>query len=252
MTHSETNNFSRRNALQLGAVASGAALLSQSGNSISAAEVKLKKGDVILFQGDSITDAGRDRKQQHANNPRSMGRGYPLAVSFDLLRDHPELELQIHNRGISGNKVPDLDRRWQADCVELKPTVLSILIGVNDIWHKLNGRYDGTAEVYRDGFAALLEKTQKALPDTTIVVCEPFVLRCGAVNDTWFPDFDNRRAFAKEVADKAGVIWVPFQDMFDKSVAAGTEPKYWAKDGVHPSIAGHSLMAKTWREVVGI
>jgi lysophospholipase L1-like esterase len=218
----------------------------------SAGEVKLNKGDVILFQGDSITDAGRDKKRQAANDGRSLGRGYPFTIASQLLSANPSLGLQIHNRGISGNKVPDLDKRWQADCLDLKPAVLSILIGVNDIWHKLGGRYDGTAEVYRDGFTALLERTRKALPDTTFVICEPFVLRCGAINDKWFPEFDIRKGYAKEVAEKAGAIWVPFQEVFDKAVADGTEPAYWAGDGVHPTHAGHGLMAKTWLETVGI
>jgi lysophospholipase L1-like esterase len=160
--------------------------------------------------------------------------------------------LKIYNRGISGNKVPDLERRWQADTLDLKPALLSILIGVNDIWHKLNGKYDGTPESYRDGFAALLEKTRQALPKLTLVVCEPFVLRCGAVNDKWFPEFEQRRAFAREVADGAGALWVPFQEMFDDAVAAGTAPEFWARDGVHPTVAGHALMARKWRQVVGL
>ena len=130
--------------------------------------------------------------------------------------------------------------------------MLSILVGVNDIWHKLNGKYDGTVAQYQDGFAALLTRTRAALPAAHIVVCEPFVLRCGAVNDKWFPEFDERRAAARAVAQEAKATWVPFQSMFDKAVAFGTTPEYWAADGVHPSIAGHALMAKTWREVVGV
>ena len=160
--------------------------------------------------------------------------------------------MNIYNRGISGNKVPDLDARWQADCLDLKPALLSILIGVNDIWHKLNGRYDGTVESYEKGFAALVRRTRDALPRLNVIICEPFVLRCGAVNEKWFPEFDERRAAAARVAKGAGALWVPFQSMFDKAVAAGTKPEYWAADGVHPSVAGHALMAKTWREVAGI
>lgn len=216
-------------------------------------KIGLKKGDVILFQGDSITDAGRDRKNEgKANDARMLGRGYPHHLAGGLLETHRNLDLKIYNRGISGHKVPDLDARWQKDTLDLEPAVLSILIGVNDIWHKLNGRYDGTPEVYRDGFAALLEKTKAALPNVQLVICEPFALRCGAVKDDWFPEFDERRAFAKEVADGADAIWVPFQTMFDEAVNAGTEPAYWGADGVHPSVAGHALMAKTWREVTGI
>jgi lysophospholipase L1-like esterase len=240
----------RRSFLAAGAGAAGLSSFLPAG--ASASDLKLKAGATILFQGDSITDASRDKKTQKANHARSLGFGYPAHIAGGILRDHASLGLQIHNRGISGNKVPDLDKRWEQDCLELKPAVLSILIGVNDIWHKLNGNYDGTAEVYRDGFHALLERTREALPDTKLVICEPFVLRCGAVNDTWFPDFETRRGYAKEVADKAGAMWVPFQEMFNEAVEAGTKPEYWAADGVHPSVAGHALMAKTWREVVGL
>ncbi len=220
----------------------------------SAAEKqKLEPGDVILFQGDSITDAGRNKKSPVAN--AGLGNGYPKYIGEALREDYPKLDLQIHNRGISGNKVPDLERRWQSDCIEIAPQILSILIGVNDIWHALNGRYDGTAETYRDGFAALLERTGKALPMTKIVVCEPFVLMSGTVKQNeqkWFPEFTKRRRFARKVADDAGAIWVPFQTMFDEAVAAGVKPSELAGDGVHPTQQGHQRMAKIWREVVGV
>ena len=212
-----------------------------------------KRGLVILFQGDSITDAGRNKNNPIANE--GLGEGYPQHVASALHMAYPDLGLKIHNRGISGNKVPDLDRRWQVDCIDLQPDVLSILIGVNDIWHALNGNYDGTADSYRDGYAALLKRTREALPNTKLVICEPFVLMSGTVKqnqDKWFPEFDHRRAIAKEVAQEAEATWVPFQTMFDDAVASGTKPEELAGDGVHPTQAGHALMAKTWREVVGI
>ncbi|MEO8499085.1 MAG: SGNH/GDSL hydrolase family protein [Planctomycetota bacterium] len=247
--------LSRRQLLENAAVAAGvAAAFAAIPKQLRAADaVSLKKGETILFQGDSITDAGRDRGSQgNANQARALGTGYPMLLGCELLRDHAALGLQVYNRGISGHKVPDLDKRWQEDTIDLKPALLSILIGVNDIWHKLAGNYDGTVSDYETGFAALLARTREALPDVTIVVCEPFVLRCGAINDKWFPEFDQRRAAAKKVASDAGTIWVPFQTMFDEAVAAGVAPNYWAGDGVHPTLAGHSLMAQTWRKVVGI
>ncbi len=248
--------INRRQLPQSSAFAAGAsaALTTTSTNVFAAeSEVNLNKGDVILFQGDSITDARRDRRTEaQANHPGALGNGYPFLVAGGLLQEHPKLSLQVYNRGISGHKVPDLQNRWQKDTLDLKPTVLSILVGVNDIWHKFAGRYDGTVKDYGTGFTALLKQTREALPHTTIVVCEPFALRCGAVKDEWFPEFDERRAVAKEVAKAAGTLWVPFQTMFDAAIAAGTTPNYWAGDGVHPSLAGHTLMAKTWREIVGI
>ncbi len=213
----------------------------------------MKKGSIILFQGDSITDAGRDKKKEVAN--AGLGRGYPSFVAKSLHAQYPEHDLQIHNRGISGHKVPDLAKRWDRDCIDLKPDIVSILIGVNDIWHMLNGRYEGTAETYRDGFAALLKRTKEGLPETKIVVCEPFVLMSGTVKeneDKWFPDFDNRRKYAKQVAKDAKAVWVPFQTMFDEAVAAGTKPSELAGDGVHPTQKGHEMMAAAWRKAVGV
>ena len=147
--------------------------------------------------------------------------------------------------------MPDLAARWQQDAIDLEPAILSILIGVNDIWHKLGGHYSGTVADYETGYRELLQRSLKELPGARIVVCEPFVLRCGAVNESWFPEFDQRRAVARKLAEELRLDFVPFQSMFD-AAARLARPAYWAGDGVHPTLAGHALMTKTWREVVGI
>jgi len=232
-----------------GLLAAGAAL--PGARAAGTQKTELKPGSVVLFQGDSITDAGRNRRDDGPNGWAGLGRGYPMLLGAALLADHAGLKLKVFNRGISGNKVPDLAARWQQDALALKPAVLSILIGVNDIWHKLAGRYQGTVEDYRTGYRALLEGTLKDLPGVCLIVCEPFVLRCGAVNEKWFPEFDRRRAVARELAAELKLTLVPFQAMFDEAVKQAP-PAYWAGDGVHPTLAGHALMAKTWREVVGI
>lgn len=246
-----TNGTTRRDWLGSAVAATGAFAAAGviARESYAAEERTLKKGGVVLFQGDSITDAGRNRRHTGPNNSSAFGRGYPLLIASSLLGSRPTDGLQCYNRGISGHKVPDLDKRWKADTIDLQPDVLSILVGVNDIWHKLGGRYKGTVETYEKGFAALLEKTKQALPKTRIVICEPFVLRCGAVGAKWFPEFDERRAAARRVAKAAGTTWVPFQSMFDDAVKS-VEPKHWAGDGVHPTMAGHALMAHTWIETV--
>lgn len=253
----QPQSISRRGMLQTSVAASAAVVLASKESFVLADEQTQKTADaaksspVILFQGDSITDAGRDRNKNAPNDPRSLGRGYPMLVAGGLLADHPDTGYRVFNKGISGNKVPDLDKRWQTDCLDIKPDVLSILIGVNDIWHKLNGRYEGTVADYEKGFHDLLIKTQAELPKTKIVICEPFVLKCGAVGDNWFPEFDQRREVANQLASDLGFLVVPFQKMFDKATQ-NTPPKYWAGDGVHPTLAGHALMAKKWREVVGV
>jgi len=254
MQNSNTKNVSRRSFLQTTAVAGGALAASSlltAKQAVAAPKAELKSGAVVLFQGDSITDAGRDKKTQSANDTRGLGRGYPNLIGGALLADYPAKKLTVLNRGISGHKVPDLAARWQKDTIDLKPDLLSILIGVNDIWHKLNGRYDGTVKDYETGYRQLLKETQEKLPNVRIVVCEPFVLRCGAVNDSWFPEFDQRREVANKLAAELKLDLVPFQTMFDDATKLAP-PEYWAGDGVHPTLAGHALMAKTWREVVGI
>lgn len=210
----------------------------------------ITQGDVILFQGDSITDAGRSREKAAVPNEQpGLGSGYAWLAAAELLVDRPGAGLKVFNRGISGNKVFQLAERWQADCLDLKPTVLSILIGVNDIWHKLNGQYDGTVEVYERDYKALLDRTRKAFPKVKLVICEPFVLRCGAVNEKWFPEFDTYRGAAKRVAKANQAVFIPFQTMFDEAVKLAP-PEHWAKDGVHPSGSGASLMAHYWLQAV--
>jgi lysophospholipase L1-like esterase len=211
----------------------------------------ITQGATILFQGDSITDAGRKKEQTDVVSQQSaFGNGYAWMAASQLLVSRPEDKLRCFNRGISGNKVYQLAERWQTDCLDLKPDVLSILIGVNDIWHKLNGNYDGTGEVYERDYNALLKRTKEALPNVKLVVCEPFVLKCGAVDAKWFPEFDHYRAAAKRVAESAGAVFVPFQAMFDRAVEFAP-PESWAHDGVHPSPLGAALMAHTWLETVG-
>jgi lysophospholipase L1-like esterase len=210
----------------------------------------ISPGNVVLFQGDSITDASRNRRSEgNANDTRAMGTGYALLIGAQLLAQNYTADLKVYNRGISGNKVYQLAERWDKDCIALKPNVLSILIGVNDIWHKLNGQYDGTLDVYQKDYHALIERTLNEVPSVKLVICEPFVLRCGAVNDKWFPDFDGYRAAAKQVATDFGAVFVPFQSMFDEAVKT-TAPDYWAADGVHPTMAGAALMAQTWLDAV--
>jgi len=210
---------------------------------------KLSKGQTILFQGDSITDGGRNKKEQLANLQNSSGKGYAWMAASSLLVQNPSLNLSIYNRGISGNKVHQLAARWDQDCLSLKPDLVSILIGVNDIWHGLNGRYDGTVNTYEKDYEQLLLRTQTALPKTQIVICEPFVLKCGAVNDKWFPEFDQYRAVARKMAEKHGATFVPFQSMFDEAIKFA-KPSHWAGDGVHPSAHGAALMASFWAQCV--
>ncbi|MEN1681479.1 MAG: SGNH/GDSL hydrolase family protein [Planctomycetota bacterium] len=244
----------RREFLTAGVLAAGAAAIPNASGATPAVEPDaprlIPKGATVLFQGDSITDAGRNRELAGPNDAASLGSGYAFLAATNLLVHRAEDALKLFNRGISGNKVFQLAERWQQDCLDLKPDVLSILIGVNDLWHVLAGKYDGTLETYRDYYRRLLDRTKTALPDVKLVICEPFVLKVGAVDDTWFPAFDEHRAVAKQIADDYADAWVPFQSVFDRALTVAP-PATWAGDGVHPSQAGATLMASAWLRAVG-
>lgn len=208
-------------------------------------------GDVVLFQGDSITDAGRDKKNEHANNARSFGAGYAYLTASWLLDALAEKELTIYNRGISGNKVCQLDERWDKDCLSLKPNVLSILIGVNDYWHLRNGRYEGTPEIYENDYRALLNRTGEQYPNIKLVICQPFILTdTKSVDESWVEPFRPYQEISQKLCQEFGATWVPFQDAFTEATERA-KATHWTGDGVHPSMAGAQLMAKTWLEALG-
>lgn len=250
----KNNNPSRRNFLKTAGVGAAAfAGLSGLSHSCKPEEVPtadyekfFQQGDTVLFQGDSITDAHRSRKNEQANDTAALGRGYAMLIASELLGKLPGKELTIYNRGISGNKVYQLDERWQQDGIDLEPDVLSILIGVNDYWHMRQRRYDGTPEIYAKDFRSLLKRTRAALPDVRLIICQPFILtETSAVDDSWVEPFRAYQESAATIANEFGATWVPLQEAFDKALALAPAA-YWAGDGVHPSMAGAELMASTW------
>lgn len=208
-----------------------------------------KKGSVILFQGDSITDAGRKKDVLAANDSKALGTGYAALAAGELLGAYPEAELKFFNRGISGNKIPDLSARWQADCLDLKPDILSILIGVNDLWHTFafGNKYKATVEDFETGYRELLEQTLKALPDTRIVICGAFTTR---TSDDFKP-LAKYAAIGEKLAGEFKATFVPYQSVFDNALKAAPA-EFWLWDGIHPSPSGHALMCQAWREAVGI
>lgn len=205
----------------------------------------------ILFQGDSITDAGRTAVQNHDN----LGRGYPLFVAGALGMRYPDRAFEVVNRGISGNRVVDLYQRWKVDCLNLKPDAISILIGVNDTWHEAFGNGVEVPRARRV-FDALIDWTREAAPGAALILCEPFVLTADktsgrvpgenwAVFDSWRAEIDERRAYTKAAAERAGAVFVPFQKVLDDALAMAPA-EHWLGDGVHPTTAGHALLAEAW------
>lgn len=207
---------------------------------------------VILFQGDSITDCGRDRSAEaNPNHNTALGPGYVGKIGGALLAEYPSRNLQIFNRGIGGNRVVDLYARWKFDAVNLSPDLISILIGVNDTWHEFGSQNGVELDRYEQVYRMLLEYTRARLPEVQFVLCEPFVLLTGVVTPEWQVEIAARREIVVRLAQEFGAVFVPFQKMFDEALQEAPA-EYWTSDGVHPTPAGHTRMAAFWRKCVGV
>lgn len=243
-------SFSRRDFIQQSALATAAVIgtpqLVRAANVLDPVNPGVRTGAVILFQGDSITDAGRSRANYYANDGSGMGGGYVYQTVTQLLGQNPAKQLRCYNRGVSGNKVYQLDARWDDDCLQLKPDVLSILIGVNDFWHTLDFNYKGTAQTFEQDFRKLLDRTKNALPEVRLIIGEPFAVKGGtAITSKWYPDFKGYQDAARRIAQDYKAMFIPYQSVFDKALEQAPA-SYWCPDGVHPSLAGVYLMAQAW------
>lgn len=215
-------------------------------------KVRIEKDDVILFQGDSITDSGRKKDDLNFNTAGAFGNGYALIAASELLMKGADKNLKIYNKGISGNKVYQLAERWEKDCLDLKPTIVSIHIGVNDFWHTLTNKYTGTITTYKNDFDALLSRTAEKLPGVEFIIGEPFAVSgIKSVDEKWFPKFKEYQAAAREIAGKFNAAFIPYQNVLNKAQQSASGV-YWTYDGVHPSLAGARLMAEAWLQTVKV
>ncbi len=196
----------------------------------------------ILFQGDSITDAERSRE-----NDANLGIGYPTLVRGELMYDYPG-EYKVLNRGVSGNRVVDLYARIKADIINLRPDIISILIGVNDVWHEIDWKNGIDADKYFKVYSMLIEEIREALPETRIMILEPFVLKACATETSWEEfqrEVKKRAEKAKAIAEKYHLPFITLQDKFDEASKLAPA-NYWLQDGVHPTTAGHELIKREW------
>lgn len=208
----------------------------------------LKKDDVILFQGDSITDCLR-YVEEPLVDPMKLGRGYAYAAANALIAQYPELNLKFYNRGISGNRSADLVSRWDEDAIALKPDVLSILIGVNDTWRRYDNNDPTSAEQFEKNYRNILERTKAALPDTKIVMIEPFLLHVSPEIEAWREDLNPKILAARRLAVEFADVYIPMDGYF-AAASVQQKPSTWSGDGVHPAGPGIALIAQKWVEAV--
>lgn len=201
----------------------------------------IARGTKILFQGDSITDSDRDRGAES-----DLGHGYVAVAAAKLRLRYPDGGLKIVNRGISGNRIWDLAARWQHDALDVRPGILSILIGVND------AAADVSVADFEATYDALLAETIRALPNTRLVLCEPFMLIPGRSTDDaehWRATVRERANIVAKLAAKYRTAFVRFQKVLDE-VCERAPANWWLPDGIHPTPAAHEVLADEWIRTV--
>lgn len=195
--------------------------------------LNLRDNSTILFQGDSITDAGRK-----SNHNETLGDGYVMMTAAWLSALHPEYHFKFFNRGIGGNRVRDLKNRWKKDCVDLRPNLVSILVGVNDV------SWGGTStESFQTDYTTILEQTRQL--KSQIVLLEPFLIYSSGDLLELKEELYKKIEVVNKLAHEFDAKLIPLNEIFTKACLE-REPSFWAIDGVHPTLAGHALIAQSW------
>jgi lysophospholipase L1-like esterase len=219
---------------------------SENGHSVISPKKTMPDNAVVLFQGDSITDGNRGRTPDPNH---IMGHGYAFCLAARLGADHPGKNYHFVNNGNSGDKIIDLEKRWETDVLLFRPEILSILVGVNDAASVVsNWNPVVKPKRYHEIFRKLLSQTLEVNANTTLVLGEPFILLGARTTDQWnayVEDIQQRQEIVRQLTLEFNAIFIPFQSVFDNACQLAPET-YWIWDGVHPTVAGHELMAREW------
>ena len=198
----------------------------------------------ILFQGDSITDAGRDKRNFH-----DMGNGYPKYAAKLIREAHPEMDIEFINLGISGNRTDQLFDRMSKDLIDLKPDIVSILIGINDIWHRYGGdRIMTTDEQIEANYRAILERIRRET-DAKIVMLTPYILDCEDKVQTR-ADLPALQAIVRKLAAEYADVLIPLDEQFAEAMKTQPEPHYYSNDAVHPNQNGAAFIGARYAEAI--
>ena len=198
----------------------------------------------ILFQGDSITDAGRDKR-----NYFNMGNGYPKYASELIKAAHPDMDIEFINLGIGGNRTDQLFDRLYKDAIALEPDIISILIGINDIWHRYGSDRVGTTDAQIElNYRCILERIKNET-NAKIMILTPYVLDCDD-KDEMREDLKSVLPIIRRLADEYADVFVPLNEYFDEAMKTMPEPMYYSKDGVHPNQNGAAFIGKLYAEAI--
>ena len=197
----------------------------------------------ILFQGDSITDAGRDRRNYH-----DMGNGYPKFAAEHIRNAFPDSEIELINLGISGNRTDNLFDRMYEDVIQLQPDIVSILICINDIWHRHSHHIETTDAQIAANYRAILSRI-KEQTNAKIVILSPFLLD-NEEKEAWRPELERLLPIVRSLADEFADVYIPLDEIFAKALPKQPEPQYYSADGVHPNQNGAAFIGKHYFEAI--
>ena len=198
----------------------------------------------IVFQGDSITDAGRDKRNYH-----ELGAGYPKFAAENIRADFPQTDFEFINFGISGNRTDQLFDRLHPDAIAFNPDIISILIGINDVWHRHGASNIATTDLQIEtNYRAILERLKKETKAKIVILC-PFLLDDEA-KESWRDEVDRVIAIVRKLADEFADVYVPLDLLFEEALKTQPEPKFYSADGVHPNDNGRAFIGKHYADAV--
>ncbi|SCE82026.1 Lysophospholipase L1 [Micromonospora matsumotoense] len=204
--------------------------------------VELPRAGRVLFIGDSITDAGRDRADE-----ADLGVGWAMMAAAWFTARHPGHRVTFRNRGVGGDRVRDLRARWADDCLALAPQVVSVLIGINDTWRRYSSGEVTTVEEFATDYRHLLATTREALPDVRLVLMEPFLIPVDDLQRRWREDLDPKVDVVRKLAAEFDATLVAVDTVFHHP---DVDDRVWTDDGVHLTPAGHAVLAQQWLAAV--
>ena len=201
--------------------------------------MEMRSKITILFQGDSITDSGRNYTKDE-----NLGTGYVMMAALWFSAMYPEMEVKVLNRGISGNRIRDLSNHWQKDTLNLRPDVVSILVGINDTLGKYFWGSPTSVEDFENDYRMILRQTRDNL-NSKIVLMEPFSIIVTKDQLKLREDLNPKIEVVRKLSEEFETLLIPLDKIFDEAVKK-REPQFWSQDGIHPTQVGHALIAQSW------
>ena len=198
----------------------------------------------LLFQGDSITEDERDRRNYH-----NLGRGYPKYAAEGLIEQCPDVNFEFINFGICGNRTCQLFDRLYRDAIEFQPDIISVLVGINDIWHRYTGeKILTTNEQIETNYRAILERLKNET-NAKIVVIAPYLLDA-PVNQHLREGLNEILPIVRRLADEYADLYIPLDEIFDEAIKTQPAPNYYSGDAVHPNTNGAKFIGAKYAELV--